>query len=176
MAELNNVSLCHSLSAKLLAEISHGKWRKTSSVHSVSNPPVQQHNWQSSFFPLSLSLSLPHARSQICANFPGKVNHGGGGHNKMSKPTHRLSCRACLSSSITVEALGSEGRSCKTRLNSPYSSTFPSPSWLWFKLHCCSQKIKKRGLCWDTLPLLTTGLDSPLDQSVELWARPLITP
>lgn len=80
-------------------------------------------------------------------------------------PTHRLSCRACLSPSITVRALGRESRSCKTRLNSPSSPTFPSPSWLQFKLH---HRSETTGLSRDPLPLLTTGLDSPLDH-YENW-------
>lgn len=87
----------------------------------------------------------------------------------MSSPTHRLSSRACLSPSITVEALGSEGWSCKTRLNSPGSSTSPPPSsWLWFKLHHSSEK--KRASQRHT-GLVNNWTGQSIGPLTELWGK-----
>lgn len=103
-----------------------------------SDQLFQQSNCQWSFS--SRSVSFPYAHFNL-SKLPWRSKSWGRRtqQNELSHPP--LSYRACLSLSITIWALGSEGWSCKTRLNSPISATFPSP---WLRVEAASPFRNKR--------------------------------
>lgn len=106
-------------------------------------------------FTFFLSLMVLQMRSKLSRQSKSKQQEDTG---KTGQATHCLPCRACLSPSITAGTLGSEGLAGLDH--------HPPPSLPGFKLSLQGGTKKKASLGRDTLTLLTTGLDGPVDQGL----------